>query len=177
MDTGKLIMIAIGGFVLYELFLAPVSTAAAANSTTTSTSSTTAPVATGPVVSAQQAQLAQFITALGGQGITTLLVASRQTSTESLTVDQWNYYLNQIAGAQIGPDLTGYVPSTTQGITASQYWSALASYAAGQAPTYASSLTGLGYVADGTHKPAPWHGTQGDGPGRFGSADGDIWGW
>ena len=64
MDTGKLILIGVGGFILYEMFIAPASTTAA----TTSSTTTPPASATGPVVSAQQAQLQAFITALGAQG-------------------------------------------------------------------------------------------------------------
>lgn len=177
MDTGKLILIGVGGFILYEMFIAPASTTAA----TTSSTTTPPASATGPVVSAQQAQLQAFITALGAQGPTTLLVAGRQTAASAtLDVSQWNYYLNQISGQQLGPDLTGYVPNANAGITASQYWAALAAYASGQAPTYSASgvsgVDGLGIVHS-SHTPAPWHGTPGDGPGRFDSKDGEIWGW
>ena len=180
MDTGKLILIGVGGFILYEMFIAPASTAAS--------STTAAPPAsaTGPVVSAQQAQLQAFITALGAQGPNTLMVAARQPAGGVLDVSQWNYYLDQISGVQLGADLTGYVPNPNAGVTAAQYWTALAAYAAGAAPTYAnanvvagsnlSGVDGLGIVHS-SHTPAPWHGTPGDGPGRFDSKDGEIWGW
>ena len=104
-----------------------------------------------------------------------------------LDVSQWNYYLNQISGVQLGADLTGYVPNPNAGVTASAVldgaWLLMLRV---PRPTYAnanvvagsnlSGVDGLGIVHS-SHTPAPWHGTPGDGPGRFDSKDGEIWGW
>jgi hypothetical protein len=118
----KLAAIAGGGFLVYEWFLKPASAAAASSPTSTTGGSTSTAVAsTTMTMVASAAQKAGY-----------------NPTAQSLTADEWNYFLQQVRGIP-GPDPSIAWPAQDRNfkMTINEWWAGVS----------ANGVSGLGNYA------------------------------
>jgi hypothetical protein len=103
MNIGEFLLVAVGGYVAYELFIAPA--AATTTTTTTTPATTTAPAVTAPPA----APLSSPVTTQAG----ILALANAETPPLSMaTADTWGALYAQVRGAA-APNPGGYLPADT----------------------------------------------------------------
>jgi hypothetical protein len=107
MDIGKLILVAVGGFVAYEWFIAPSTTT---TTTTTTTPPATPPPATTPAPTAAQQQ--QAAANVSTQGLIAALMGKEVPPLTSATADQMGYFYSQARGVA-APNPGSYLTDST----------------------------------------------------------------
>lgn len=136
-DTTKLMLVGVGGYLLWQYFNPAVAVAAAAPASMPASSSpvTTAPATTAPASAAVMTGAQQTLAVLQQMGPEPVLLAAQNSGqlpvSGQLNPSQWNWFMSTVSGIP-SPGIANYVGLSNAGLTINQYWAALMQWASDQ---------------------------------------------